>query len=324
MSLSRAAVRGYCRTYWGAPCPDGRVGGINYQHYLTAARLALGKRGVQDSDTWRAVFLREPVDADGEGLYLVRPDSMAKAEWFHRQRDLGSDEFQIIHPDKGLLDCAHYSSAALGTAGISVATNSAPALHQSLYARADTQTFATQAEYATAARIFESKMLQDGDMIFYSLNGAIHHCALILSGKYITCHTRSRHPDNVDDRDWDLGAGTWTYTLLHFKTDDDPKPTAKTSAALPGWWVMQFGAKTIYYHFDADGRMQAAEHRPANAKAHAVGAAPHGYWYERDGKILMFWSKTGTFNELVLSASGDALVRATSADRTALSGTKFR
>lgn len=324
MSLRRAAVRGFCRTYWGVPCPDGRVGGINFQHYQTAARLALGKRGVKDSDSWRAVFLREPVDADGEGLYLVRPDAMVKAQRFHRRRDLAPDEFQLVHPDKGLLDCAHYSSAALGTAGISAVTNSAPALYQSLFARADTQTFATQSEYATAARIFESKMLQDGDMIFYSLNGAIHHCALILSDKYISCHTRSRHPDNVDDRDWDLGAGTWTYTLLHFRTDDDPKPTAKTSSALPGWWVMQYGAKTVYYHFDADGRLQGAEHRPANVKTRAVGIAPGGYWYERDGKILMFWSKTGTFNELILSASGDSLSRVASADHAGISGTKFR
>ena len=324
MSLSRAAVRGYCRTYWGVPCPDGFVGGINYQHYVTAARVALGKRGVKDYDRWRAVFLREPVEADGEGLYLVRPEAMAKAEWFHRRRDLANDDFQIIHPDKGLLDCAHYVSSALGTAGVSSATNSAPGLHRILYARADTQTFATQVSYEMADRIFESKMLQDGDMIFYSLNGIIHHCALILSGKYITCHTRSRHPENVDDRDWDLGAGTWTYTLLHFKTDDDPKPSAKTSQTLPGWWVMQYGAKTVYYQFDADGRMQGAEHRPAHAKARAVGAAPRGYWYERDGKILMFWSKTGTFNELVLSASGDTLVRLAGVDQTALSGTKFR
>ena len=324
MSLSRAAVRGFCRIYWGVPCPDGRVGGINYQHHLTAARGALGKRGVEDYDRWRAVFLREPVDADGEGLYLVKPEAMAKAEWFHRRGDLASDEFQLIHPDKGLLDCAHYVSAALGTAGVSVETNSAPALHHSLYARADTQTFATQVNYEMAARIFESKMLQDGDMIFYSLNGAIHHCALILSGEYISCHTRSRHPDKVDDRDWDLGAGTWTYTLIHFKTDDDPKATAKTSQAVAGWWVMQYGAKTVYYHFDADGRTYGAEHRPANATARAVGTAPRGYWYERDGKILMFWSKTGAFNELLLNASGDTLVRLASTDHTALSGTKFR
>ena len=323
MSISRAAVRGFARAYWDVPCPDGQVAGINYTYYLRAARQALAKRGVTNGDTWRAVFLREPVDADGEGLYLVRPDDMSKAQSFHRRGDLSADAFQLIHADKGLLDCAHYVSSALGSAGISAATNSAPALHQTLYARADTQTFATRAEYATAQRIFDSKMLQDGDMIFYSLSGKIHHCALILSGTYISCHTRSRHPLNVDDRDWNLGAGTWTYTLLHFKTDDDPKATNTTLAALPGWWAMQYGARTAYYHFTADGRVQGSERRPASGKASAAGATGHGYWYERDGKILMFWSKSGIFNELVLNTRGDTLSGAASDGNPAVSGSKI-
>lgn len=324
MSISRAAVRGYARAYWDVPCPDGQVAGINYPHYLRAARQALAKRGVINGDTWRAVFLREPVDADGEGLYLVHPDSMTKAQALHRRGDLSTDAFHVIHADKGLLDCAHYVSAALGSAGISSATNSAPALHQTLYGRADTQTFATGADYATAQRIFESKMLQDGDMIFYSLNNKIHHCALILSGVYISCHTRSRHPGNIDDRDWFLGAGTWTYTLLHFKTDDDPKATHTTLAALAGWWAMQYGARTAYYHFTADGRVQGSERRPASAKASAAGATGHGYWYERDGKLLVFWSKSGIVNELVLGTRRDTLSGAARDSSPAVSGNKIQ
>ena len=268
MTISRAAVRGFARAYWDVPCPDGQVAGINYTYYLRAARQALAKRGVTNGDTWRAVFLREPVDADGEGLFLVRPDAMSKAQSFHRRGDLSADAFQLIHADKGLLDCAHYVSAALGSAGISAATNSAPALHQTLYARADTQTFATSAEHTTARRIFDSKILQDGDMIFYLLSGKIHHCALILSGTYISCHSRSRHPLNVDDRDWNLGAGTWTYTLLHFKTDDDPKATNTTLAALPGWWAVQYGGRPVYYHFTADGRVQGSERQGKRRRCH--------------------------------------------------------
>ena len=324
MSISRAAVRGYARAYWDVPCPDGQVAGINYTHYLRAARQTLAKRGVTHGDTWRAVFLREPVDADGEGLYLVRPAAMSKAQAFHGRGDLSTDAFQLIHADKGLLDCAHYVYAALGSAGIASATNSAPALQQTLYARADTQTFATRTDYATVRRIFESKMLQDGDVIFYSLNGKIHHCALILSGVYISCHTRSRHPVNIDDREWFLGKETWTYTLLHFKTDGDLKATNTTLAALSGWWAMQYGGRTAYCHFTADGRVQGSERRPASAKASAAGATGHGYWYERDGKLLMFWSKSGIFNEWVLGKRGDALSGAASESTPAVSGGKIQ
>ncbi len=320
MSLSRAAVRGFARAYWDVPCPDGKVAGINYPHYLSAARKALAKRGVTDSDTWRAVFLREPLDSDGEGLYLVPPGAMSKAQSLHRRGDLVADDFQLIHPDKGLLDCAHYSSSALGSAGVSAASDSAPTLHSLLFARSDTQTFATRAQDSTAQLIFDSKMLQDGDMIFYSLNGSIHHCALILSGKYISCHTRSRHPLNFDDRDWNLGAGTWTYTLIHFKTDEDPTPSAKTLAALPGWWAMQFPAKTLYYYFDAKGSVHGTERRPANAKTSAASSTAHGYWYERDGKILAFWSKSGVFNEFSLGTDGETLTGTGSE----LSGKKIR
>ena len=322
MSISRAAVRGFARAYWDVPCPDGKVAGINYPYYLKAARQTLVKRGVGDADTWRAVFLREPLDSDGEGLYLVRPSAMSKAQSFHRRGDLGADEFQLIHPDKGLLDCAHYSSAALRSAGVSAASDSTRALHSLLFARKDTQTFATRAQDNTAQLIFDSQMLQDGDLIFYSLNGAIHHCALILSGKYISCHTRSRHPVNVDDRDWNLGAGSWTYTLIHFKTDDDPTPSAKTLVALPGWWAMQFAARTLYYYFDGKGSVHGTERRPANSKASASGTSAHGYWYERDGKILTFWSKSGVFNEFSVSINAEMLTATTSDG--GISGKKIR
>lgn len=307
MSFARAAVRGFARTYWDVPCPDGKVAGISYPSHLRAARQALKKRGEADGDTWQAVFLREPKDADGEGLYLVRPSAVSAAKSLHQRGDIANADLQLIHPDHGLLDCAHYCSSALASAGVTALTDSATALHGKLFARADTQTFATRAPYATAQLIFDSGMLQDGDMIFYSLNGSIHHCALILSGKYISCHTRSRHPLNVNDRDWYLGAGTWTYTLLHFKTDDDLKPTGKTLTALSGWWAMQFGAQTAFYYFDANGSVHGTTRRPTSAKATAAGANMHGYWYERGGKILVFWSKTGTFHEFTLSPGGDRL-----------------
>ncbi len=323
MSLSRAAVRGFARTYWDVPCPDGKVAGINYAHYLRVARQALTKRAVADGDIWQPVFLREATYDAGEGLYLVRPSAVGAAKARHQRVDVADTDLQLIHPDKGLLDCAHYSSSALASAGVNALTDSAPTLHEKLFARSDTQTFATRAAYPIAKAIFDSGMLLDGDMIFYSLSGAIHHCALILGGKYISCHTRSRHPLNIDDRDWDLGHDTWTYTLLHFKTDDDPAPSTKTQAALPGWWAMQFGAQTVYYYFNANGSVHGAGHRPASAKTSASSANVHGYWYEKSGKIIVFWSKTGTSHEFTLSASGDTLTRAASDDHGAATGTKI-
>lgn len=129
---------------------------------------------------------------------------------------------------------------------------------------------------------------------------------------------------NVDDREWFPGKETWTYTLLHFKTDDDPKTNHTTLAGLPGWWAMQYAARTAYHHFTSDGRIQASERRPSSAKASAANAKGHGYWYERDSKILMFWSKSGIFNELVLGTRGDTQSGAASEGIPAVSGSKIQ
>ena len=325
-SIDRSAVSAFTRQFWDVPCPDNRVAGIDFSGHARKARQRLTKRGEADVATWLPLFLREEDNFNKEGLYLVRPSAFPRARLLHQRGSAGvaDGDLELVHPDKGLLDCAHYVSQALikGLSGVR-STDSAPALMQQLQARADTQTLASNVGSTEAQAVLDAGVVQDGDTIFYLKNNSVHHSAILQSSAFISCHTLSRHSVFSKDRDWDLGATDgWHYTIVHFKGSDDPLPSAKTLTTLVGWWTMNFDGVETYCHFFADGRVWALKRRPANTTRPPSTMDRSGYWFEVGGEIRVFFGRAGKVAKFRLSPSGTTYT-GTMGDGSAVSGGKL-
>jgi hypothetical protein len=308
---------------WDIPCPDNKVAGINYSWHLGNAKAALKKRGVADVDTWKPIFLRE-TSINEEGLYLVRPDAMSKAKAQHKHADVAEADLQLIHADKGLLDCAHYLSVALTRGGITVNTDSAPQLQTLIQSRSDTKTLAKLTDALNAKRILESGIIGDGDLIFYGHNGSIHHSAILLDQTKITCHTLSRHPDTWSHA-FDIGSAQgWRYTIVHFTTDKDPALSGVRVTQLPGWWTVRFEGRDYYYYFDhPSGRVIWTLKKPASAKAKVIDVQGRGYWFDMGGVITIFWGSSGNMEKLTLGIDGSTLSGSHNDSAGVISGNKL-
>jgi len=307
-SLNRTAVANFARSFWDIPCPDNKVAGINYSYHLGQAKARLKKRGVVDIDTWKPIFLREESTNSQEGLYLVHPDAFSRARAQHLRSTVEAGNREQIHPDKGLLDCAHYVSVALTRGGVTVATDSAPQLQNLMQARADTRTLAKATDPLNAKRVLESGVIGDGDLIFYVHNGSVHHSAILLDKTKITCHTMSRHPETWD-HDFDLGADAgWRYTIVHFVTDSDPVPSALRAPQITGWWHIRFEGRDYYYYFDhPSGRVIWTLRKPLNAKAKVTDVGNRGYWFDLGSELKVFWTSSGNVETMTLSTDGSKL-----------------
>jgi hypothetical protein len=111
----------------------------------------------------------------------------------------------------------------------------------------------------------------------------------------ITCHSMSRFPglSDIEDR-WFLKDG-YTYTLIHF-TSDDGVVSAATARVIAGWWKVAFTGDTLFYDFLSDGRVRMARAAPRQTRSPvpASAATADGHWFEDAGIVTLIWRQSGT------------------------------
>ena len=228
------------------------------------------------------------------------------------QRTVGGlTQEKIINGWDGLADCAHFLSQCLSAGGATTKEWGVTELVQSLQGRRDTKTLCERVAQGPAQRVIDSGVFKPGDMIGYfnvdpdgDYDGrlAYSHSTMFADrpnatddGR-VTCHTVARFPGKtwagVEDRWW-LHTG-YTYTLIHFNVDD-PAPNLSRTAALEGWWQLQYSGRTEYYYIFKDGRARYTKKPPKSAKEQLNIANGSAHWFmESTGKITFIWRATGT------------------------------
>ena len=285
------AVR-YAEKYWNIPCDDGIF-------WLTDERINIARKRTElkaaEADGWKAMF--------------VKGDGNEPEKAVFRRSVGGVIEEKIINPWAGLADCAHYLSRCLSAGGASVDERGVRSLVNTLQERQDTKTLCDRVSKERAQKVIDSGIFKKGDMLGYynvSPDGdfggrqSYTHSTMYV-GKLdragvggVTCHTVARFPPHswVNDSWW-LHDG-YTYTLIHF-TSDDVKPDVAKLSELNGWWKLEYAAVTEYYYLFKDGRARYFKKAPKSAKDSTNAFAGAAYWFvDGLGKITFLWSSTGT------------------------------
>lgn len=289
MSMNRVAAIDYAKRFWNRPCDDGVFWLSNDVVSVERKRKEL-KAPV--ADKWEPFFV-----SDGKGR-----------EQAVFQRTVGGlVETKLIQPWEGLADCAHYLSKCLQAGGIKVNERGVPSLVNTLQARADTKTLAEKVTRDRGQKIVDTGIFKNGDMIGYfnvdpagDYGGARNYShSTMYAGKLdaadagrVTCHTISRFPglSFVEDR-WFLHDG-YTYTFIHFSSDD-PIPNPAVATALSGWWKVEYAGRTEYYYIYKDGRARYTTRVPKSS-GELHGPDGTAYWFPELNKVTFIWRKSGT------------------------------
>jgi hypothetical protein len=289
MGINRVAAIDYARRFWNRPSDDGVFWLSNQAVVVEQKRRELGAPA---RDGWEALFV-----SDGRG-----------GEQAVFQRTVGGViETKLIQPWEGLADCAHFLSKCLQAGGININERGVPQLVSALQTRSDTKTLAEKIPKGQGQLIVNTGIFKQGDMIGYfnvdpagDYGGARNYShSTMYAGKpnagdpgRVTCHTISRFPglSFVAD-EWFLHSG-YTYTFIHFSSDDPPLNMVM-AASLAGWWKVEYGARTEYYYIFRDGRARYTLRAPrSNQELHAADGS--AYWFQQLNKITFIWRKTGT------------------------------
>ena len=292
MSYQRNDAVDYARKFWNIPCDDGVF-------WLTDERINISQKRRElkapEADGWKAMFVK------GDG---PEPE---KAVF---RRTVGANvEEKIINGWAGLADCAHFLSRCLSAGGAKVDERGVSSLVNTLQDRSDTRTLCERVSRESAQRVIDTGIFKKGDMLGYfnvSPDGdfggrkSYTHSTMYV-GKIdaagvggVTCHTVARFaPWSWVNDSWWLHEG-YTYTLIHF-TSDDPPPDSIKAAGLVGWWKIEYAGIAEYYFINKEGRASYVKKAPKSLKdpIHApVGAA--NWFMDGAGKITFIWKSTGT------------------------------
>jgi hypothetical protein len=308
MAYDRSAATGYADSFWNQPCDDGKV-------WLTNGAIDIAEqrrlKRTPEGDGWQARF----VD-DGSGAEML---AFVKA---------APPETKKVQGWAGLADCAHFVSKCLQKGGINIFDLGVPSLVAKLQARADTKTLAEKVPRAAGQKVVDSGLLKPGDLIGYfnvspdgDYGGAKEYShSTIFHGKLnssddgrVSCHTISRsgtgsssNPAVTDA--WWLHDG-YTYTFIHFSSDDTPISPA-TRPILEGWWQVDWGGKTYYYAIAGQGHTRYTFSRPTSGKTQLSSAAAvnSAYFFQDTNKLIFVWRKTGTVERWTPDSDGSWIV----------------
>ena len=292
MGYDRDKAIKYAETFWNIPCDDGIFWLTNDRVSIEAKRKELKAPAV---DGWQPMF----VEGDG-----TDPE---KAVF---RRTVGSViEEKIINGWAGLADCAHFLLRCLTAGGANVNERGVAGLFQTLQARADTKTLCEKVPKDQGQKVIDTGIFKKGDMFGYfniSPTGdfggrrAYSHSTMYV-GKLdklgvggVTCHTVARFPPKswVTDSWW-LHDG-YTYTLIHFSSDDSTADMRK-AAELEGWWKVEYAGRTEYYQIFKDGRARYTKKAPKSARESMLTVEGTAYWFmDGVGKTTFIWRATGT------------------------------
>lgn len=294
MGINRVAAIDYAKRFWNRPCDDGVFWLSNGVVSVEQKRKELR---ASTADRWEALFV--PDGTGGEKAVF--------------QRTVGSsNENKLIQKWEGLADCAHFLSKCLQAGGIKISELGVPKLVSELQARSDTKTLAEKVPQNRGQQIVDTGFFKPGDMIGYfnvdaagDYGGAQNYShSTMYVGKsnsagdpgHITCHTKSRFPEQPHpwDDEWFLHTG-YTYTFIHFSSDD-PLPNQAVATSLAGWWKVEYGGRTEYYYILRDGRARYTlkKNLTSNRELYVAAADGSAYWFHEHTKTTFIWRKTGT------------------------------
>jgi len=292
LGFNRDSAVKYAEKYWNVPCDDGLL-------WLTNEAIVIEKKRKE---------LNAPAAAGWQALFVKGSGADPEKAVFRRAVGAVTEE-KVISGWAGLADCAHFLSRCLTAGGASLSERGVRELVETLQLRADTKTLCERVTKDRAQGVIDTGIFKKGDMLGYfnvSPTGdfggrqAYSHSTMYV-GKIdtagvggVTCHTVARFPPKswVNDSWW-LHDG-YTYTLIHFSTDDTP-PSATSVAALEGWWKLDYAARTEYYYIFKDGRARYTTRVPKSAKDVLHVSDGTAYWF-MDGsrKITFIWKASGT------------------------------
>ena len=292
----------YADSHWNVPCDDGVVWLSNDAVVVENARRQLKAPA---ADGWKPVFVK------GVG----EPEKFV----FRRTVSGGVIEEKMINGWAGLADCAHFLSRCLTAGGVAVAERGVRGLVDKLAARADTRVLCEQVPRDRAQRVIDTGVFKKGDMLGYfnvdpqgDYGGRPDYShSTMFVGKIdsagiggVTCHTVARFPPRswVNDSWW-LHDG-YTYTLIHFNSDDQ-MPDSTTMDTLEGWWQLDYSGRTEYYHITRDRRAHYKKTPPKSAKEQLIKGEGGANWFVgAGGKIIFIWRATGTVEVWTPGAGG--------------------
>jgi len=239
MGYSRTKAIDYAKTFWDRPCDDGVF-------WLTEREVSIAHMRKQlrapVADGWDARFIPHydaATNSASEDIAFIKSNRSGQSI----PRLPGTWDLIQIHGWAGLADCAHYLSKCLQAGGANVSSLRVAELVAKLQAMSDTITLAEKVSKAQAQRVIDTGWFKPGDMIGYfnisphgdygRANSYTHSTMFVGkidtggnpdskdSGR-ITCHSNSRFGHQYWDEEWWLH-DTYTYTLIHFKSDDPPR-----------------------------------------------------------------------------------------------------
>jgi hypothetical protein len=307
--LDRRAAIGYAKKYWNRVCDDDLIGA----HPRTISVTQKRKELHAPAPRWEAVFVDYPYSAQVPAEKAVFRD-------IH-----GIEPNKDIQLWEGLLDCAHYLSRCLTAEGIPMQVYGVAELVKTLKARRDTKTLAEKVSRVQGQRVVDCGILKPGDMIgYFNTNPHGYHAGRYgHSGMYVgkdddslggmTCHTTcrfsgKRFPDGYAFGDsWYLHdpepeGDSFLYTFIHFSDDDQPL-TGTIVNALPGWWKLEVGRTTAYYHVTRSGTAGYSSGAPRREFDQPPRGNDSAYYFRDGSKIIFIWRQTG--NVAVWTMAGD-------------------
>lgn len=314
--MDRKAAIAYANAFWDRPCQDGTFWNTKREIIVSHERARLKASA---ADGWEARFVPDGAGAEEAAFIQRDPDGISIASLPGKWNKI------TIWPWAGLADCAHFLSECLKAGKVQNAYSvSVPRLVKLLAAFRPSvmKTLAEKRSKDACQRVIDTGLFQPGDFIGYFNTdpqgdyGEIDytHSAMYVGGKFITCHTYCRYEDRGNFAvTWDIKHG-FNYTLLHF-TDGDPQPSQATLDLLLGWWEVTALGKTLYYFFQRDGSVISSSKKPSSKTTAASGQ--HGYWYEKDLEVIIFWNQRDDSNVERIELTG--IYPAFNFDKTAAS-----
>jgi len=287
MPYDRAKAITYAETYWTAVCADNHFG-AQYGH--PSIETFRHKLKAPSSD-WDAIFVR--TDGTEKGVFRKRGAKDSAADIVFETQD-------------ALEDCAHYLSQCVRAGGAAIDTQwGVGLLIQSLRALPDTKTLMERGDIAAGNRLIKAGLFKKGDMIgyFHNTKGkefGYGHSAMFVGNDGITCHSTCRFKGKGDsfDDDWSLAGRDFTYTFIHFSSDDNLDPALAKS--LKGWWKVEYrGAAAFYYLFE-NGIAHKLTAPPRSWNEVPRGGEP-AYWFTDNSTIRFAWKNSSDLEEWTIN-----------------------
>jgi hypothetical protein len=301
MAYTRDDAVKFAEKYWNIPTPDGIF-------WLSNERVVVAQ--VRRENTIGTPFWKKAPEADGWMPFFVDDGKGGEQAEFRRGAGPTLEKI-LINPWAGIADCAHFLSQCLSAGGAKLNERGVPSLVNALQERSDTKTLCEKVTKDAGQRVVDSGVFKPGDMIGYfnvdpkgDYGGAKQYAhSGMYAGKIggskdggITCHTICRFPGKswVEDSWWLKPPGHYTYTFIHFSSDDPP-PDAIRLKALAGWWQLDYAGRTEFYLVDKNGTAKYSKRAPAKGQATLLAPEGSAHWFmAADGKITFIWRTSGT------------------------------